>query len=129
MRGHPKANSKIYLLPGGLFHSQGHEHPEATTCWRLRNTCDRFHNSPPARGQVPTGSPSRGGDVAAYVFDINQPSLPTPFFKFFFILFFYLFLSLWPFHLYFFHRFPQQLSVSSLNSSLLTSTLFVLSTA
>ena len=28
---------------------------------------------------VPAGSPSRGGDVAVYVFDINQPSLPTPF--------------------------------------------------
>ena len=28
---------------------------------------------------VPTGSPSRGGDVAVYVFGINQPSLPTPF--------------------------------------------------
>ena len=25
------------------------------------------------------GSTSRGGDVAVYVFDINQPSLPTPF--------------------------------------------------
>ena len=24
------------------------------------------------------GSPSRGGDVAVYVFDINQTSLPTP---------------------------------------------------
>ena len=23
-------------------------------------------------------SPSRGGDVVVYVFDINQPSLPTP---------------------------------------------------
>ena len=30
--------------------------------------------------RVPAGSPSRGGDVAAYVFDINQPSLPTPFY-------------------------------------------------
>ena len=29
--------------------------------------------------RVPTGSPSRGGDVVVYVFDINQPSLPTPF--------------------------------------------------
>ena len=29
--------------------------------------------------QAPTGSPSRGGDVAVYVFDINQPRLPTPF--------------------------------------------------
>ena len=28
---------------------------------------------------VPTGSPSRGGDVAVYVFDINELSLPTPF--------------------------------------------------
>ena len=30
---------------------------------------------------VPTGSPSRGGDVTVYVFDINQPSLPTPFYS------------------------------------------------
>ena len=27
---------------------------------------------------VPAGSPSRGGDVAVYFFDIKQPSLPTP---------------------------------------------------
>ena len=27
------------------------------------------------------GSPSRGGDVVVYVFDINQPSLPTPFYS------------------------------------------------
>ena len=33
------------------------------------------HSPPP----VPAGSPSRGGDVAVNVFDINQPSLPTPF--------------------------------------------------
>ena len=26
-------------------------------------------------------SPSRGGDVAVYVFGINQPSLPTPFYS------------------------------------------------
>ena len=30
---------------------------------------------------VPTGSPSCGGDVAVYVFDITQPSLPTPFYS------------------------------------------------
>ena len=31
---------------------------------------------------VPTGSPSRGGDVAVYVFDIiNQLSLLTPFYS------------------------------------------------
>ena len=28
---------------------------------------------------VPAGSPSRGGDVVVYAFDINQPNLPTPF--------------------------------------------------
>ena len=27
---------------------------------------------------IPAGSPSRGGDVTVYVFDINQPSSPTP---------------------------------------------------
>ena len=30
--------------------------------------------------EVPTGSPSRDGDDAVYVFDINQPSLPSPFY-------------------------------------------------
>ena len=29
---------------------------------------------------VPAGSSSRGGDVAVYI-DINQPSLPTPFYS------------------------------------------------
>ena len=28
---------------------------------------------------MPTGSPSRGGDVAVYLLDINQPSFPTLF--------------------------------------------------
>ena len=32
-------------------------------------------------GVVPAGSPPRGGDVAVYVFDINSPSLPTPFYS------------------------------------------------
>ena len=45
----------------------------------------------------PAGSPSRGGDVVVYVFDMNQPSLPRSFF----FLFLCLFLSLWPFRLYF----------------------------
>ena len=34
-------------------------------------------------GFVPAGLPSRGGGVAVYVFDINQPSLPTPFWSVF----------------------------------------------
>ena len=29
---------------------------------------------------APAGSPSRGGDVTVHVTDINQPSLPTPFY-------------------------------------------------
>ena len=28
---------------------------------------------------VPAGAPSRGGDVAVYIFNRNQPSSPTPF--------------------------------------------------
>ena len=32
---------------------------------------------------VHAGSPSRGGDVAVSVFDINQPSLPTPLYSVF----------------------------------------------
>ena len=30
---------------------------------------------------VPAGSPSRGGDVTVYVCDINQLSLPSPFYS------------------------------------------------
>ena len=50
---------------------------------------------------VPTSSPSRGGDVAVYVFDINQLSLPTPFF-FCFCFHFCLF---GPFNCISFHKF------------------------
>ena len=46
--------------------------------------------------KVPTNSPSRGGDVTVYVFNVNQPSLPIPF-----TLFLCLYLSLLPFQLYF----------------------------
>ena len=31
--------------------------------------------------EVPAGSSSRGGDVEVCVFDINQPSLPIPFYS------------------------------------------------
>ena len=30
---------------------------------------------------VPASSPLGGGDVAVYVFDMNQPGLPTPFYS------------------------------------------------
>ena len=45
---------------------------------------------------VPTCSLSRGGYVAVYVFDINQPSLPTPFYSV--LVTVYVFM---PFQLYF----------------------------
>ena len=68
---------------------------------------------------VPAGTPSRGGDVKVCVFDINQPSLPTPI-----TLFLRLFLSYGPFTCISFHKFSRQLSVFSLSSPSLISTLF-----
>ena len=44
----------------------------------------------------PTGSPSRGGDFAVCIFDINQPSLPTPFHSVLVSV-----SVIWPFQLYF----------------------------
>ena len=35
----------------------------------------------PTVSKVPIGSPSRGGNVAGYFLDINQLSLPTPFYS------------------------------------------------
>ena len=43
--------------------------------------------------EVPTGSPSRGWDVAVYVFGINQPSLPIPFYSVLVSIFMYMALS------------------------------------
>ena len=45
---------------------------------------------------VPAGSPSRGGDVAVYVFDINEASLPTQCHSVLVSI-----SLLWSFHLYF----------------------------
>ena len=41
--------------------------------------CNQFYVSP--LPTVPAGSPPPGGDAAVHVFDINQPSLPTPFYS------------------------------------------------
>ena len=67
--------------------------------------------------KVPAGSPSRGGDVAVYVFDINQPSLPTPFFLLFFKILFFYFSLYGLFNCISFHKFSRQLSTFSLCSS------------
>ena len=61
----------------------------------------------------PVGSPSHGEDVTVYVKDINQPSLPTPFYY-------------GLFNCISFHKFSRHLSVFSLCSSGLISALFVL---
>ena len=73
--------------------------------------------------RVPQGCPSRGGDAAVYVFDINQPSLSTP----------YLFCSCVYFCLHgtsdciSFHRLSWQLDASSLCSFDFISALLILS--
>ena len=41
--------------------------------------CKSFEQKADVALLVPAGSSSRGGDVAVYVCDTNQPSLPTPF--------------------------------------------------
>ena len=62
---------------------------------------------------VSAGLPSRGGDVAVYVFDINQPSLFTPFFP---ILFLCLFCLYGPLNCISIHKFSRRFSVFSLCS-------------
>ena len=93
-----------------LTHCDHQEWPRINTCphldlslvahWSLRKTQGQYMSPSwsQSRGPlwVPSGSPSLGGDVVAYVKDINQSSLPTLFF-----LFLCLFLSLWLFQLYF----------------------------
>ena len=73
---------------------------------------------------VPTGSPPRGGDVAVYVFDVNQPSLPTPFLFCFCVYF----CPYGPFNCISFHKLSRQVSAFSLYSSGLISAFLVLST-
>ena len=78
-------------------------------------------------GQLPAGSPSRSGDVAVYVFDTSQPSLPTPFYTFW-ICPWCCFCLYGPFNCISFHKFFRQLSAFSLCSPGLISALLVLST-
>ena len=74
---------------------------------------------------VPGGSSSRGGDVAVFVFDINQPSLPTLFHSVLESISVVMALSA-VFHSI--DKFSRQLSAFSLCSSGLISALLVLST-
>ena len=64
---------------------------------RGRNSAQTLCPTKVLRVRIPTGSsPSRGGDVAVYVVDINQPSLPTPFYSVLVSI-----SVLWSFELYF----------------------------
>ena len=73
---------------------------------------------------VPAGSPSRGGNVAVYVFDMNQSSFPIPFYSVSVSISVFMALST----AFLFHKFSRQLSAFSLCSSGLISALLVLST-
>ena len=77
---------------------------------------------------VPAGSPSRGGDVAVYVFDIHQPSLLTPLKKKKKICSCIYFCLYGAFNCILLHKFSQQLSAFSLGSSGLISAFLVHST-
>ena len=71
---------------------------------------------------VPAGSPLRGEDVAAYVFNTNQPNLPTPFYPVLVSIYIFMALST------VFHSISRQLSAFSLSFSGLIFALLVLST-
>ena len=62
-----------------LSGSQGNPNAKHTYITNVtkQSICDKFQQ---LFTRVPTGSPSRGGDVAVYVSDINQPSLPALFY-------------------------------------------------
>ena len=75
---------------------------------------------------VPVGSPSRGGDVVIYFFDVKQLSLPCPFFFFKFCSC-VCFCFYGPFNCISLHKFSRQLSVFSPCSTGLNDALLVLS--
>ena len=54
---------------------------------------------------VTSGSPSRGGDVAVFAFDISQRSLLIPFYSV--LVFFFFFCLFGPFNCISFHKFSE----------------------
>ena len=74
--------------------------------------------------RVPVGSAPRGEDVTINVYDINPPSLPTPFNSVLVSVFF----SYGSFNYISFHKFSQKFPAFSLCSPSLISALLVLST-
>ena len=57
-------------------------HTVTDSNWNVIFLCSYIHNQE-CHFELPvnTGSPSRSGNVTIYVFDINQLSLPTPFYS------------------------------------------------
>ena len=101
-------------------------------CILLWSSAVRVHDSQAYRNSkqyllsalVRAGSPSRGGDVTVYVLNINQPSLPIPFYSVLVSIYVFMAFS----NCISSHKFSRQLSAFSLCSSGLISALLVLST-
>ena len=84
----PRVSPNVSVRCSGFIRGVNDSHVKniAATSGKLKQMNQNFTSF----RSVPTDSLSRGGDVTVYVFDINQPSLPTPFFcscVFFFFLF------------------------------------------
>ena len=74
LQGHQEANDISEEQRTWTRFIPPHLHIRLSTLWLYIFT---------QRSDVPAGSPWRGGDVAVYVFDINQLSLSTPFYSVF----------------------------------------------
>ena len=64
-----------------VFMTGAYEQVWGNGCTRYLLTLTWLNLRVLAEKYVPTGSSSRGGNVTVYLFNINQPSLPTPFYS------------------------------------------------
>ena len=117
----PTELNHINLSPISIFlasvpHSHAHFQPRSLILMHPNLTLITQHNIPLL--PVPTGSPSCGGEVAVYVFDINQLSSPTPFCSVLVsVSVLFLFSVYCSFNCISFHKFSRPLSAFSLCSS------------
>ena len=122
----PKSCRPIDNRPKGIVSTTVVQKKVASQACRRWHCCSTRWSCSIIIVSVPAGSSWRGGDVTAYVKDINQPSFPT--------LFFFKFCSCvyfcphGPFNCISFHKFSRHVSVFSLCSSGLISAPLVLST-
>ena len=95
-----------------LWSLKRNEH--AVAAWMIISALYKLSSSSSSSSPVPAGSPSRGEGVKVYVKDINQPSMPAPFYSVLVSV-----SLLWHFQLYFI-KFFRRLSVFSLCFSVLS---------